>query len=850
MSRRLQTALILLLTPLLLLGPVLLRGDRFLPLVPAALEPFASEAPEAAAAARDAANWVQSDRLFPVLTDQRAMRAALAEGEAPLWAPELGLGLPLTAGSIAGPLYPPNALGLLAAPEDAAGPLALFTLTLAGLGLWLLLGRIGLDRGPRLIAVVALQLGSWAVGNLYYPMKVDAALWVPFALWAIEGLARGRRAAGAGLSLAAAASFLAGFPTVAVFGVFLIAGYGLVRLTPLANWLSPAVDDDFEAADGAPPPVLPPLIAAGIAGVLGIGLSMAQLLPTLEASGQSQRTTTSTDQLEAQALPTATTLGLVLHDLVAAPTDATLPGHHAVAWWLTPSSQSERAVIANQLEWNMYVGVSVFTLAIVGLIAGGRRARFPAFALLLTLGYACGWPVIRWAYAIPGLSVGAPGRALAMAWFLWPWMAALGAQAIVDDAPRARRTLLVTGGLLTLLLGGWALLFQPEEWRNDFEQAMVERYVESPDFETTEAEIRERIPVEEQLRQAVHLQHSVRFAGVSALALLGASLLALRIVRRQGRGGLAFGPLAAVILAEGLMAGQGHVTGVPEEAGPTFPESPAIQALREAAGDGRVLRLDESPSGVAEVVNLARPNLPHAYGLGDLTPYTVFTPTRQLELIQAIDPEVYGDSYLTFSSTLRRVEDVDHPILDLMRATAIVSRDPIQHERLVPVLERPGFNVYRRTGSFGPARVVRSALQATNDVPLLLALSQQFHDVGRLSLLAGEHATAPPEYGTPGDWVPGEIVVERPESGAVEIQVTGSSGGVLVLHDQWYPGWVATLDGERTQLLRMDHAFRGVALPPGDHVVRMDYRPSSVRNGLLLSLLSLALVGLLARHPR
>ena len=132
MRGRLLNAALLLLAPLLLLGSTLLRGDRFLPLIPAALEPIASELPAEAVAARESANWVQSDRLFPVLTDQRAMRAAVSAGDVPLWSPELGAGLPLAAGSIAGPLYPPNALALTMEPEDAAGPLAFLTLILQG----------------------------------------------------------------------------------------------------------------------------------------------------------------------------------------------------------------------------------------------------------------------------------------------------------------------------------------------------------------------------------------------------------------------------------------------------------------------------------------------------------------------------------------------------------------------------------------------------------------------------------------------------------------------------------------------------------------------------------------------
>ena len=50
----------------------------------------------------------------------------------------------------------------------------------------------------------------------------------------------------------------------------------------------------------------------------------------------------------------------------------------------------------------------------------------------------------------------------------------------------------------------------------------------------------------------------------------------------------------------------------------------------------------------------------------------------------------------------RRLPDarlLDHPVLDLLRVTAILSRDRLEHPRLEPVLERGGFHVYRRTGA-------------------------------------------------------------------------------------------------------------------------------------------------------
>ena len=39
--------------------------------------------------------------------------------------------------------------------------------------------------------------------------------------------------------------------------------------------------------------------------------------------------------------------------------------------------------------------------------------------------------------------------------------------------------------------------------------------------------------------------------------------------------------------------------------------------------------------------------------------------------------------------------------------------------------------------------------------------------------------------------------------------------------EPWYPGWQVTVDGKAAQILRVDYALRGVALPPGSHSRRV-----------------------------
>jgi hypothetical protein len=68
----------------------------------------------------------------------------------------------------------------------------------------------------------------------------------------------------------------------------------------------------------------------------------------------------------------------------------------------------------------------------------------------------------------------------------------------------------------------------------------------------------------------------------------------------------------------------------------------------------------------------------------------------------------------------------------------------------------------------------------------------------------------------------------RPDS--VEIEADSQRGGMLVLHDIYYPGWVAEIDGREAPILRADLLFRGLELPPGRHHVVFRFAPFSLEN--------------------
>jgi hypothetical protein len=67
--------------------------------------------------------------------------------------------------------------------------------------------------------------------------------------------------------------------------------------------------------------------------------------------------------------------------------------------------------------------------------------------------------------------------------------------------------------------------------------------------------------------------------------------------------------------------------------------------------------------------------------------------------------------------------------------------------------------------------------------------------------------------------------------------------GILVLPDNWHPGWKATVNSEPVYIGKVNESFRGVALKRGKFTLEMRYHPWSLTLGLSVS--AIACLGLL-----
>jgi hypothetical protein len=82
---------------------------------------------------------------------------------------------------------------------------------------------------------------------------------------------------------------------------------------------------------------------------------------------------------------------------------------------------------------------------------------------------------------------------------------------------------------------------------------------------------------------------------------------------------------------------------------------------------------------------------------------------------------------------------------------------------------------------------------------------------------------------------PAKVTVLAREQTRMEVAVETAAAGVLVVADPWYPQWRVEVDGRPAELLRVDHAFRGVRVPAGAHRVVFVYQDRALAVGLGLS---------------
>jgi hypothetical protein len=277
-----------------------------------------------------------------------ANRTLRLEGVLPLWNDQILAGMPFSADPLSGMWYPPMWLTFLWPSLAAFGLLFVLHLGWGGLGMARLMERQGLSPLPATVAGLAFSLGPKMVGHigLGHVGLIAALSWTPWLLMAASGLASECADPGRGLVRASAPLAAAGALTFLADPRWVIPA-GVLCLAFLARGVAHSHQRIHCLARGT--------LGLLISGVWAMALAAVLLLPLAELASRSTRGLMNAADAMRLSLPPENLMGMLLPQLGANP------------------------------EWMVYAGWWVVLMALLGVIRGGREARFWTLVVLVSL---------------------------------------------------------------------------------------------------------------------------------------------------------------------------------------------------------------------------------------------------------------------------------------------------------------------------------------------------------------------------------------------------------------------------------------------------------------------------------
>ena len=205
------------------------------------------------------------------------------------------------------------------------------------------------------------------------------------------------------------------------------------------------------------------------------------------------------------------------------------------------------------------------------------------------------------------------------------------------------------------------------------------------------------------------------------------------------------------------------------------------------------------------------------------------------------------ESYMFNLKQLPPFSSADPALLNFLSVRYILSTGdfrPADNPALRLVVDNPyrWFTVYENTSAFPRYFPVYQATYLPDREAIKKSLSKREYDLSKTVLFprSTNKKLSPCVSPDAGSVVPSESSVNE-----VRLTVSLPCDGYVVSSDVMYPGWNASVDGKRTEVLIGDLAFRTVFVPKGTHTVVYTFVPQSVIIGAIISFATFAVVILL-----
>lgn len=738
--------------------------------------------------------WDSKNHFYPMF---RFLGEALRHGDIPLWNPYHFAGHP----SVADPqslIFTPTfflfALVAPAASMQAFDLVVLLHLLMGGAGVLGLCRRRGFEPPAAVLSGLIFMLGGVAASRLQHTGMIISYSFFPLALWMLEVLLEKPRLVYA-VSFGTIASLMAlGRDQVAYLFCLVLLGRvvhaTLASRRPLAffreRWL-----------------------VLLIAGAIGAAILAIPVLLTMQFLASSNRPGIAFGVAVAGSLAPVNFVTMLAPDVFGSLDKA----YHY--WGPSYDTMAEPDWTDRAVDY-LFIGTAPVVLGLWHGVAGGRifarDMRFVHYMLTAALIYTLG----RWTPLFapifdffPGVSfyrrpadaafVLNAGFALSSGYLLHRFVAH-GLPRPFQRLPRPlpHTLALIAGGItLSLLAGGLAF-----------------------SFETGHA--REALP-------AIAL----------ALASAGAVALVLIAGDKGDRRRLAAAILVAATAGELLWRNAADPLNAEPAARysifsePAAPESAAIAALRKDIAEHTAK--GERPR--VEILGLSGgwQNASMMLGLEDIIGYNPLRISDYERAVgpgeNAVDPNLrhYPGTFRGYKCKLAALLGLDYLVLD--RPLARLPRH-VPRPSATLIFSSEQIYVYK-LGRAAPRAYFASHVIPVDSEAAIADDTMPDFDRTREALVDEETmATLDPALSDPArePLSEAQVSIAAYEDARVAIDVAADRDGLLVLHDLYYPGWEARLDGKPAPMVKANILFRGVETPKGRHRVEFVFRPFSLAN--------------------
>lgn len=527
-------------------------------------------------------------------------------------------------------------------------------------------------------------------------------------------------------------------------------------------------------------------VSLKLAGFIFFGflLSLPQLLPSIEFYLQSLR---STVFLKGEAIPWQYISTFLAPDFLGNPvTRNDWFGHYA--------------------EWNGYIGVLPLMLAIYSILSKKRVQTFflliiGIFALLI--GFDTPLLTILINLHIPVVSTSAASRVIVVYSFVFAALSAFGFDQLVLDVKEKRLkkiySLIVLFLLLFALLWGIVLLklFIPQERLIVARQNLI---LPSLIFSLSSLAI----------LFFAFFQNTNKKVKYSFLAFMLILIVAFDMFRFAKKW-QPFDPKNLV-----------------------FPSIPTTQEFSRLKGYERVLG------------NLGAEALVY-YGIPSIEGYDALYIKRYGELIAFLSQGIITQSsrsvvqfsrngkYASEAINLLGIKYIIHKKADDQKVWTFPYWN-YPKDRFVLIYEDKEYRIFENKDSYPRAFVVGEYKVITESNKIIETMFSNNFDLKKEIVLEKNPSTNQTKD------IRGDVRIIKYSPNLIEMEVSADKNAMLFLSDNYYPGWEATVDSKKSEILRADYTFRAVSVPSGKHTVRFVYNPQSFRLGIYAALAGITLI--------